>query len=67
MGKVLFFCSCHVDPSFTTLVVERLIEARRDLPADEARVAYATEFEHVRARLARCRSRPGWSAGLKAG
>src|SRR5262249_47930265 len=39
----LFFCSCHLDPHFTTLVVERFIKARRGLPADEARVAYAHE------------------------
>jgi len=108
----LFFCSCHVDPYFTTLVVERFIKARRNLPVDDARVAYATEclarfvpvleqqlgahpfvagsfgladialgstlelspslrydlshYEHVRAWLARCQSRPSWSAGLKA-
>ena len=40
----LFFCSSHVDPYFTTLVVERFIKARRGLPADETHVAYATEM-----------------------
>jgi glutathione S-transferase len=39
----LFFCSCHVDPYFTTLVVERFIKPRRELPTDEAQVAHATE------------------------
>jgi len=39
----LFFCSCHVDPYFTTLVVERFIKPRRGLPTDEAQVAHATE------------------------
>jgi glutathione S-transferase len=39
----LFFTSCHLDPYFTTLVVERLIKARRGAPADEARVASALE------------------------
>jgi glutathione S-transferase len=37
----LFFCSCHLDPYFTTLVVERFVKGRRGEPADEARVAYA--------------------------
>ncbi|HEY5209055.1 MAG TPA: glutathione S-transferase family protein [Stellaceae bacterium] len=32
----MFFCSCHVDPYFTTLVVERFIKARRGAPEDEA-------------------------------
>lgn len=40
----LFFCSCHVDPYFTTLVVERFIKGRRDLPADEALCANAEQW-----------------------
>jgi len=40
----LFFCSCHIDPYFTTLVVERFIKARRNLPADEAQAAAAIEW-----------------------
>jgi glutathione S-transferase len=40
----LFFCSCHIDPYFTTLVVERFIKARRDLPPDERHTAYAEEW-----------------------
>jgi len=39
----LFFTSCHLDPYFTTLVVERFIKPRRNLPGDEARVAHAKE------------------------
>jgi glutathione S-transferase len=39
----LFFTSCHLDPYFTTLVVERVIKARRGAPTDEARVAAALE------------------------
>ena len=39
----LFFCSCHVDPHFTTLVVERFIKPRRNLPSDEQLVAHAKE------------------------
>ena len=39
----LFFTSCHLDPYFTTLVVERFIKPRRSLPTDEAQVAHATE------------------------
>ena len=31
----LFFCSCHVDPYFTALVVERLIKPRRGGAPDE--------------------------------
>jgi len=34
----MFFCACHVDPYFTTLVVERFQKARRQEPADEAQV-----------------------------
>ncbi len=106
----LFFCSCHVDPYFTTLVVERFVKARRNLPSDAAHVEYATQslarfvpvleqhlgarafvaggfgladlalgctlelspalgwdlapFEHVRAWLARCQSRPSWKAAI---
>lgn len=40
----LFFASCHLDPYFTTLVVERFIKARRGLPSDETHVTYATEM-----------------------
>jgi glutathione S-transferase len=40
----LFFCSCHIDPYFTTLMVERFIKARRKLPADEVHVAYAERW-----------------------
>jgi glutathione S-transferase len=32
----LFFCSCHIDPYFTTLVVERFIKARRGAEPDAA-------------------------------
>ena len=39
----LFFTSCHLDPYFTTLVVERFIKPRRNLPGDPARVEHATE------------------------
>jgi glutathione S-transferase len=39
----LFFCSCHIDPYFTILVVERFIKARRELPPDEAHTAYAEQ------------------------
>jgi len=37
----MFFCACHVDPYFTTLVVERFQKARRGEPPDEAQVAAA--------------------------
>jgi len=37
----LFFCSCHIDPYFTTLMVERFIKARRALPEDEVLTASA--------------------------
>jgi len=40
----LFFCSCHVDPYFTTLVVERFVKARRNAPADEALCASAEQW-----------------------
>jgi glutathione S-transferase len=47
LGDVLrwmFFCSCHVDPYFTTLVVERFIKGRRGQPADEALTKSAEEW-----------------------
>jgi glutathione S-transferase len=37
----LFFCACHVDPHFTTLVVERFIKGRRREPEDEGQTAAA--------------------------
>jgi glutathione S-transferase len=37
----LFFCACHIDPYFTTLVVERFIKARRNLAPDQALTASA--------------------------
>jgi glutathione S-transferase len=37
----MFFCACHVDPYFTTLVVERFQKPRRNEAADEAQVAAA--------------------------
>jgi len=40
----LFWCSCHVDPYFTSLVVERFIKARRGLPIDEAVCASAEQW-----------------------
>jgi glutathione S-transferase len=40
----LFFCSCHFDPYFTTLVVERFIKARQGKPEDEAQVAAAVGY-----------------------
>jgi len=39
----LFFCSCHIDPHFATLVVERLIKPRRQLTGDDKLVAHALE------------------------
>jgi glutathione S-transferase len=44
----LFFCSCHVDPYFTALVVERFIKPRRGATADEG---LATEAERWLARF----------------
>ena len=41
MLRWLFFCSCHIDPYFTTLVVERFIKARRGAPEDEAQTKAA--------------------------
>ena len=32
----LFFCSCHIDPYFTTLVVERYVKALREETPDDA-------------------------------
>ena len=40
----LFFCSCHIDPYFTALVVERFIKARRGAAADEALAAEAERW-----------------------
>jgi glutathione S-transferase len=44
----LFFCSCHVDPYFTALVVERFIKPRRGAAPDES---LATEAERWLARF----------------
>lgn len=44
MLRWLFFCSCHVDPYFTTLVVERFIKPRRGGAEDEARTKAAEEW-----------------------
>jgi glutathione S-transferase len=44
MLRWLFFCSCHIDPYFTTLVVERFIKARRGEPADERLTAAAEQW-----------------------
>ncbi|MGH7032348.1 MAG: glutathione S-transferase family protein [Stellaceae bacterium] len=41
MLRWLFFCSCHVDPYFTTLVVERFIKPRRGAAEDEAQTRAA--------------------------
>ena len=40
----LFFCSCHVDPYFTTLVAERFIKARRNETPDEAQTNAAERW-----------------------
>jgi glutathione S-transferase len=40
----LFFGACHLDPYFTTFVIERFIKPRRQLPPDDAALAYATSF-----------------------
>jgi glutathione S-transferase len=40
----LFFCSCHIDPYFTTLLVERFVKGRRNAPADEALCANAEQW-----------------------
>jgi len=44
MLRWLFFCSCHIDPYFTTLMVERFIKARRGLPPDLVHTTYAEEW-----------------------
>jgi glutathione S-transferase len=44
----LFFCSCHIDPYFTALVVERFIKPRRGAPPDES---LASEAERWLARF----------------
>jgi glutathione S-transferase len=41
MLRWMFFCSCHVDPYFTMLVVERFQKPRRNLPPDQALTNYA--------------------------
>lgn len=40
----LFFCSCHIDPYFTTLVLERFVKPRRNAPADEVLCASAEQW-----------------------
>jgi glutathione S-transferase len=40
----MFFCSCHIDPYYTTLVVERFQKRRRNEAADEALVASADRW-----------------------
>ena len=40
----MFFGACHLDPYFTTLVVERFIKARQGAPADEALTASAEQW-----------------------
>lgn len=37
----MFFGACHLDPHYTTLVVERFVKARRGLPEDTQLTAYA--------------------------
>jgi glutathione S-transferase len=44
MLRWMFFGSCHVDPYFTTLVVERFIKGRRNLPCDEKAVRDAEQW-----------------------
>jgi glutathione S-transferase len=39
----LFFCSCHLDPHVNTLVVERLIKARRGEPPAPPLTAHAEQ------------------------
>jgi glutathione S-transferase len=39
----LFFCSCHVDPYLTTLVVERFVKMRRGVAGDEAQASAAEQ------------------------
>jgi glutathione S-transferase len=43
----LFFCSCHIDPYFTTLVIERFVKGK-DEPED---VALTQNAEHCLARF----------------
>jgi glutathione S-transferase len=40
----LFFCSCHLDPYFTTLVVERFVKPRRKEAADDAAATGAEQW-----------------------
>ena len=40
----LFFCSCHLDPYLTTLVVERFLKARRGGVEDPAQTASAEQW-----------------------
>lgn len=44
MLRWLFFCSCHLDPYFTTLVVERFIKARQGAPEDSVLTADAERW-----------------------
>jgi len=44
MLRWLFFCSCHIDPYFTTLVVERFIKGRQGAPEDAALTADAERW-----------------------
>jgi glutathione S-transferase len=39
----LFFCSCHIDPYFVTLVAERFMKPQRGLPPEEILVSYAEQ------------------------
>jgi glutathione S-transferase len=40
----MFVCSCHIDPYFTTLVVERVIKARSGAAEDPALCADALRW-----------------------
>lgn len=44
MLRWLFFCSCHIDPYFTTLVLERFIKGRQGAPEDEAQTKAAEKW-----------------------
>jgi glutathione S-transferase len=44
MLRWLFFCSCHIDPYFTTLVLERFIKGRQGAPEDEAQTKAAERW-----------------------
>jgi glutathione S-transferase len=44
MLRWMFFGACHLDPYFTTLVVERFIKARQGAPTDEALAASAEQW-----------------------